>query len=903
MAEQIVSLLKLDIDNSQVLKKQGDVLKQIASLKKENQQLKKSTDGLTKANTDQAQTYAQNEASIKKLSGESRTYKKILEDQIKAQEREQQTVVKTDGSINSLRNALNINKTTYKNLTKEQRENDAVGGKLLKTIEAQDQEYKDLSKSIGNNQVDVGNYKSAVTDLSGSINIMGVNVGSVIGNLKSKQAALRGITAATKGSTKGLKLLRIALISTGIGAIVVLIGSLIAAFASTQRGADAISKALAPVKGFFSAIVGILQNAAIPAFELLKNTFVIFKNTFLGGLKLIQLAWAQVFGTDEEVQKIKDELNGLANETIAAGKAIGDNAGKIADSFAGAGDKIQENIARQKEIVRLGIEIEKQENKQIINSAKLLDQIKQQEAIAKDTTLSASERNAAVERAKTLSDELAESEKNILDLKIQQKTLEQEQNDTSREDLAELNRLKAERIKKDTEAQARELKFLGTKNSVAKEEEAKRKKAQEDRLKRLKEELKLQETLSQNAIDLLNAELSIFEETNKSKLDGVKVLTQEIVNEEKARLKAIFDEQSRIAEQTNQLEITSLQNQLKTKEISKKEFDSRLKVIDAEFKSSQLTAQNEFNTELLAVDQALVDGKKAIKDKEKQDEDALKQEAVQKAQEEKDRQLIEAETDAERQLLELEFKYQKEIAYAKKIGADTTNIAKEYADKQKQISEELENSKLQAAAQVAGNLKGLFEENTAAYKVAAITEASISTYLAAINTFKTMSKILPAPLPAIASAAVVASGLKTVAKISGFAEGSESMSPVGSDYTVSDLTSHTGIISGTPNISRANGDNMLATVKTGEAILNQKQQSRLNSMMGFDAVRYAVKGYADGTTFTSPSVSNSIASNVIRDTANGLVNPVNENVQYVVDVKDIDSNVSSYQTKVEDASI
>ena len=129
------------------------------------------------------------------------------------------------------------------------------------------------------------------------------------------------------------------------------------------------------------------------------------------------------------------------------------------------------------------------------------------------------------------------------------------------------------------------------------------------------------------------------------------------------------------------------------------------------------------------------------------------------------------------------------------------------------------------------------------------------------------------------------------------------MSPVGSDYSVSDLTSHTGIISGTPNISRANGDNMLATVKTGEAILNTKQQSRLNSMMGFDAVRYAVKGFADGTTFTSPTVTNSIASNVIRDASSGLVNPVNENIQYVVDVTDIDTNVNAYQTKIEDASI
>ncbi len=770
---------------------------------------------------------------------------------------------------------------------------------MIKTIDAQDKEYKDLSQTIGNSQANVGNYKSAVTDLSGKINIMGVNVGSVIGNLKTKAAALRGVGVATKGTTTGLKAFRIALIATGIGAIVVLLGALVAAFASTQRGADTISKALAPIKGAFSAIVGILQNAAIPAFNLVFNILKVGINSVLLPLQYLKLAWENVFGDEESVKKAQESIDGTINSIKEGSAAISENAGKLGDVFAGAGDKISENIARQKEIVRLGIQIEEQENNQIINSAKLLDQIKSQEQIAKNTTLSSDERNAAVERAKVLSDELANSEKKILDLKIEQMTLEQMQNDTSREELAELNTLKAERIKKDTEAQARDLKFLGTRNSIAKEGEAKRKKAQADKLKRLKEELKLQETLSQNAIDLLNAELEIYQQTNKSKLDGVKVLNQEIVDVEKARLKSIFDEQSRISEESRTLEITSLQNQLKTKEISQKELDSRLKVIDAEFKASQLTAQSEFNSEILAVDQALADGKKVIKDKEKQDEDVAKQEALTKAQEERDKQLIEAESDTARQLLELQFKYEKEIEYAKKIGADTTKIEEEYAAKQKGISDALQNTKLAAAQQVAGQVKGLFEENTVAYKVAAIAEASIATYLAATKALDD----LPVPLNFISAGAVTAAGLSNVAKIAGFAEGSESMSPVGSDYSVSDLTSHTGIISGTPNISRANGDNMLATVKTGEAILNTKQQSRLNSMLGFDAVRYAVKGFADGTTFTSPTVTNSIASNVIRDASSGLVNPVNENIQYVVDVTDIDTNVNAYQTKIEDASI
>ena len=899
MAEQIVSLLKLDIDNSQVLKKQGEVLKQVAQLKKENQQLKKSTDGLTKANSDQAQKYAQNEASIKKLSGESRTYKKILEDNIKAQEREQKIVVKTDGSINSLRNALNVNKTTYKNLTKEQRENEAVGGRLLKTIEAQDQEYKDLSKSIGNNQVEVGNYKLATEDLAGSINIMGVNIGSVIGNLKSKQAALRGVAQGIKGTTKGLKLFRIALIATGIGAIVVLLGALVAAFASTQKGADTISKALAPVKGIFSAIVGILQESAIPAFNLLKNTFTIFKNVFLGGLKLIQLAWAQVFGTDEEVQKIKDELNGLASETIAAGEAIAGNAKKIGDSFSGSGKRIQENIDRQKQIVDLGIKAEELAIKNVKAQGELNKEIKLQNKIAEDVTKPLAEREAATIRSIEASKELLKSEQDLLGTKIEQMKLDQMQNDSSREDLLELANLQKEYDDKETAALELQTTQTNKLNTIRNQVESDRKKAQSDRLARLKEQLSLQETLAQDSIDLLNAELAIFEQTNQSKIDGVKEINAQLVEEEKARLQTIFDEQTRIAEQANQLEVTSLQNQLKTKEISQKEFDSRLKVIDAEFKASQLTSQNEFNEQILATDQALADGKQAIIDESKKKEDEAKALALEKAQEELDRNLISAETERERQLLELEFKYQKELEYAKKIGADTTKIEEEYAAKQKGINDALQNTKLAAAQQVAGNLKGLFEENTVAYKVSAIAEASIATYLAATKALDD----LPTPFNFIAAGAVTAAGLANVGKIAGFAEGSESIAPVGGEYQVADLSSHTGIISGTPNISRSNGDNMLATVKTGEAILNTKQQNRLNNLFGGDAIRYAVKGYADGTTFTSPSVSNSISSNIIRDTASGLVSPNNESVTYVVDVTDIDTNVNAYQTKVEDASI
>lgn len=1172
MAEQIVSLLKLDIDNSQVLKKQGDVLKQISALKKENQQLKKSTDGLTKANSDQAQKYAQNEASIKKLNGESRTYKKILEDNIKAQEREQKIVVKTDGSINSLRNALNVNKTTYKNLTAEQRKNDQIGGKLLKTIKQQDSEYKKLSSTIGNNQSNVGNYGIAVKKLAGQLGIfasaasafrvlkdsvktvkdfeLGVaKLASVLGTTPEKVQALTDdakrlgestIFAASQVSELQTEFAKLgfkedqilnateatlnlaAATGSELSEAAAIAGATLGGFgldaSETGRLTDVMAKSFsasaldlekfkesmktaAPAAKAVgvsveetTALLGTLANSGIngsnagtalkktfielnaqgitmndafnqvsnssdklatavdlvgklaaPSFLVLaegtKNTAELTdalndangaaetmaetqQNTLSGALQSLSSKWeAYVLGLNDAtnsgniltsgIRFLGDNLKSILNtlgfavagfvayktaiitanvvQKIATGvttayriavvalnggfkKAIrGIKAFKVALAGTGIGllvvgvatlitnlssltgkltetEKAQKRLNKAQKEAELSIAAEKSELEKLLSVAKDENRSKKDResvikklneispeylgnltletintnngTIAIDKYVSALEKKA---KATALNNELVRIEEDII--KNKNKSLD-EQVGFFEKSFVAIKSIASNPLdlQKQVLSTSKGLANVAVKNM---KEEAKSLNAQkaailaeinkestEDiintsssssssaggnkpRKDNSKEQLKSKEQLVKDSISLLNAELKIFQQTNQSKLDGVKVLTQKIVDEEKARLKSIFDEEKRIAEESNTLEIQSLQNKLKTKEISQKEFDSRLKVIDAEFKASQLTAQNELNTEILAVDQALADNKQAIKDKEKQDEEKAKQERITKAQEEKDRQLIEAESDAERQLLELEFKYQKEIEYANKIGADTTKIEEKYAAKQKEINKALQNSKLAAAQQIAGTLKGLFDENTVAYKVASIAEASIATYLAANKALATV----PAPLNVPAAAATVAAGLVNVSKIAGFAEGSESIAPVGGEYQVADLSSHTGIISGTPNISRANGDNMLATVKTGEAILNQKQQSKLNSMMGFDAVRYAVKGYADGTTFTSPTVSNSIASNVIRDTASGLVNPVNESVQYVVDVKDIDSNVSSYQTKVEDASI
>ena len=55
-------------------------------------------------------------------------------------------------------------------------------------------------------------------------------------------------------------------------------------------------------------------------------------------------------------------------------------------------------------------------------------------------------------------------------------------------------------------------------------------------------------------------------------------------------------------------------------------------------------------------------------------------------------------------------------------------------------------------------------------------------------------------------------------------------------------------------IKRSNGDNLLATIKTGEVILNQHQQAALGGARTFK--RIGVAGFADGGMVGASSVSN-----------------------------------------------
>lgn len=241
---------------------------------------------------------------------------------------------------------------------------------------------------------------------------------------------------------------------------------------------------------------------------------------------------------------------------------------------------------------------------------------------------------------------------------------------------------------------------------------------------------------TQADITVANAdqELKNFVDANKSKLEANKFLTDESVNQELSRLASI--EAAQI-----EAERIRFENGL----INKQAYEDAVKVIDEKTKADQ---------------QVVIDAKIAA-DLEK---NAIDQE----------NKIAAVENEFVQKQLDLDRAYQQELDAAEKTGADKNLINKKYAVLQKQIDTDLLNFKLNSYAQTLSMVKGLFGEQTALGKAAAIAEVGINTYMKANEAFiqakAFASNPLTAPLAvnaAIQGGLIIAGGVATVAKIAG----------------------------------------------------------------------------------------------------------------------------------------
>jgi len=228
--------------NLAIIKTREDILK----LKDANKELAASKkQGTTE--------FVKNEAAIKALN------KTVTENQrvIIASEKAQ---LSNTGSLRQLREQLKVATSQYDDLTQAQRENEDVGGALQKQIKGLSGSLTTLEKDTGRGGRGVGFYTEGIKDAAEQSGLFG----GALSTLKNLQLAY---TTASKVATTSTASFGKALIATGIGAVLVLLGGLITFLTSSQEGLDKVSQAFAGVKTFVAVFVDALAGLGKQIFD------------------------------------------------------------------------------------------------------------------------------------------------------------------------------------------------------------------------------------------------------------------------------------------------------------------------------------------------------------------------------------------------------------------------------------------------------------------------------------------------------------------------------------------------------------------------------------------------------------------------------------------------------------
>lgn len=255
-------------------------------------------------------------------------------------------------------------------------------------------------------------------------------------------------------------MLKIAIASTGIGLLVVALGSLIAYFQSTQEGIDKVTAVTRPLKAIFDALVGVLQNLGGTVFKKLakatedpkqafKDLGDFIVNNFINRFKAIALlgpAIQKIFSKDW-----KEGLKDLGNAALQAVSGVEDVIGKVMEGAKQFAAVVDEAYQKGKRMDALQKEIERAEIRQITRSKELELLLKQQKDIVEDSTKSWDERKIAAEKALSIQNQMLNDELSLLNKRIEKMQIEQSLNDTSRDQEKEL----AELIAKRSELQAK----------------------------------------------------------------------------------------------------------------------------------------------------------------------------------------------------------------------------------------------------------------------------------------------------------------------------------------------------------------------------------------------------------------------------------------------------------------
>jgi len=483
--------------------------------------LKLSTEDAQKNVDELNQSLELQESLIDDLEKEIRQYEKQLEKTSKADLAAQK---KIKDALKQKKEALKDEKIALKDLNKDRKK--------------ANEELKDATENAA--------------DYSGALGLVDKQTGGLVSGLKN-------LTGGLGGATKGMNLLKVAIIGTGIGALLIAITAVTTAFKSSEEGQNKYAKLLGVIGSVVGNLVDLLADfgeTIISAFENPKQAIIDLKNSIKENITNRIESLIDTFGfLGKAIKKVfSGDFKGALEDAKSAGSSYVDSLtgvkntiDKVTESTKGFVKELKEEAIIAGQIADKRAKADKIERKNIVDRAEANRKRAEllEKAVNKEK-FTAQERIEFLKEAGRLEEEITNKEIEAAKLKLEAKTSENALARSTKEDLEEEAQLKANLI--NLEAARLQKQKLVTSQIVAakREEEAELKAIRDAKALEIKEAEKA-ETDRQAAVDKINKDLEIQKENEKAQTEIQKIeLEKERKIAELDRLKATEEEKANI---------------------------------------------------------------------------------------------------------------------------------------------------------------------------------------------------------------------------------------------------------------------------------------------------------------------------------------------------------------------
>ena len=346
-----------------------------------------------------------------------------LQTKLKGQQQEQTALTKNldayrsaigkaTGSVDQLKAQSALLTAEYNALSQEQRENTEAGRELAAQLEATNQALLEAGQRVGDNRRNVGNYSASLRDAIKESGFLGGITAKVTEAQKTFSQVQVIAKAAIGGNVTALGFLRLALLATGLGALVVVLGSVVAFLTKSQTGIDLVSRKFAGLKAVLDVVVGTAAEFGEQLFAALDNPkqaitdlIAFIEQNLVNRVKAIGIIFQAL--ADRDFRKANDGLIQLTIGVTDASSKL-EAFGKVALAAAKAGEAIEAESQRILAAER-ALNVERSQSRARIEELKKLSD---------DSTKSVAVRTAAAKQAAAIENGLLAAQVKLQEDKI-----------------------------------------------------------------------------------------------------------------------------------------------------------------------------------------------------------------------------------------------------------------------------------------------------------------------------------------------------------------------------------------------------------------------------------------------------------------------------------------------------